>query len=619
MKLNRHALALILVVVLLVASIASSVRNTVEPFKQVAMINNTMPEPEEWPIFYPVPLPPPVMPCMECPEEDPVEPSPPFHPTHPNPTNTPTKQPSQPSLPSPPPTAQPLPVAASPSPANSQSRSPVAKRPVPQFEADTPGNPHCISPQYVVCEVHPAPRASVNAFKLGALEPVQSDTKLSKWEGFSQDDATLQPSYFTEDGGFKMSFVRHTWMQSMPFTAENVKLSIGKNKGVSLVFLARFTDDFDAYDTYKLLVVGDKYTLTIADIKYYVVRGRWMFIIKTFAEEDMGVVIRTFVNDMDETEEITVAQRQLGDMTIEDMETNNIHLMIGNIGVVVDVVYAGVYDRALTAYERKGLIRLSVDEIINLPGPVPVPKALVNYDVEGMTMAAIGQNNKLFIDSSDNGNHLLYNQQTTPAFQIQAPPKYLSLTKNQRFYSQNPVSMDLDFGYSVELLFSCIEFGQENNLVVFTYSSQNKASSGERDIPDIIAQITTVDNNTIRGNLFSVFYAANLRSFECQEVVEANKWYHIVFTSDSTMFVNGVKVVPRGKAVANMPTLEGHKRYISIGDMNSANSLTISNDTGRTLVGKYALARIYNGPLTSEAVMTRYNAVKGTTNPYLLS
>ena len=621
-------LAVFLLVVLLVGIVGFAVATfprQLEAFKQVAMINNTMPEPEEWPIFYPVPLPPPNLPCVECPEDAPTVPGatpgqvPAGQPV-PVGGSTPSK-PSTPGTPSSTPTTAAPPAALAASPAK-MAASPVAAKPVPVVEPTVPGNPHCVSPKYVVCEVHPAPKVSANAFRLSAVDNVAAKSAIAKWDGFSQGEATKQPMYHVDEGTPMVSYVKYTWQQNMAYDGAAATLDIGKNKGASLVFIGRFVDDFDAFDTYKLLAVGEKYTLTIGDIKYYIIKGKWMFVIKTFAVEDQGVAVRTFINDVDDTEETWVGQRQLEELRMEDADAKDVQLMVGNIGANVDVVYAGVYDRALTAYERKGLIKPSITDILAIPGPTYTPRIIVEYNIEKITPELAKDPRKQFIDSAAGSSSpapLSYNETTSPAFEVASAPKFLALTKNQRFYSPNPVRLDLSSGYTVELLFSGADFAKENNAVIFTYSTQeNAAISGERDIPDIIAQITTVDKSSVRGNLFSVQYAGNLRSFECEEILNENTWYHVVFTSESTMIVNGVKVLPKGKAVANIPTYEGHQRYISIGDRNTVTALQISSDTGRTMVGKYALVRIYDGALTTDAILASYEKWKMASNPYLL-
>jgi hypothetical protein len=607
--------------------VISTTTNNREHFKQVAMINNTQPEPEEWPIFYPVPLPPPMVPTMDCccDEDEQVAPPAPLpsqptpnvpkpSPTIPSqvPTGTPTTPPSK-ETPTPTIDAKP-PTARSPAPA-APPKEPLV--PVITTTPTTPGNPYCISPQYVICEVHPAPKISINAYKLGSVDKATKLQPVQKWEAFEQPDILLQPQYDVEENGFAVSYVKFKNRQSIAFTPTNVSLDVGKNKGISFVYLARLNEGFDPFGSYKLMAVTDKYTLTVDDVKYYVLKDKWSLIIKVYKEEDTtgGTTVSTYINEMDDLEEIHIEQLQTSDKKLEDivaLAPKDVQVMTGAIDSEIDVVYVGVYDRPLTAYERKTLIRTSCEEIINkLSKELPVPKAILDYNIE--TIIENNITNKIFTDTSDSALHLMYNESTTPNF-VLAPPKYLALTKNQRFYSQNSVSLDLSAGYSVELLFCGTEFAFENDAVIFAYTIR------KTDIlyPDIIAKVSTVDSSTTRGNKFSVTYANSFKRFECQELIEKDMWYHIVFTSESTIYFNGQKVVPKGRAVANIPTMEGQDRYVSIGDNTSATAMVVTNDVGHTMVGRYALIRVYNAPINSDTITLSYNTVKGTMNPYKL-
>lgn len=582
---------------------------------QVSMINNATQGQDEVPIFFPYP----VTPKKKKKEKEEKPPDP--EPDVPDPiANPPT--PESPELtppPSPtPPVEESVPEPAPPDPVTPAEIEvgPSAKPPaIAESDAvrsariaNKVSNPYCIKPQFVVCEVAPQPIISINAFRYdGTLE-----SKVGTIGPFSQPIATLQPT-FSEDGINR--FFMFDAAAALNNTAKDadVAMNSGRNGGCSIVAVIRCSDMENP--DFVLTRIEKKYEMKLEDFKYYITRNTWCLLMVVYKEKDRGTSYSTFLDDVANGEELRVSQTQ------DSLLDTNVNKMIVADPVKkdsvsrVDIAYLGVYDRALTQYERE-LIRASCNDILISPSARKVdPKVMADYDLTEITEERLDANKDMrrsLVDASPSGFNLIYNVYGKDAiFNSKSKTKYVELSKNDKFFSQTSNYIDMIDGYTVELFFCIRQYSIETDSIVMCYS----ALQANVRIPQMIMGVTssTFGTNTqIEGNRFTVIYAADMPRFQSQTVLSVNKWYHVVFTSESKMFINGQRVETYGRALVTLPLVVNQARYITVGDYMNADGSRVSTDAGKSMNGFFGLGRIYNYPLTPAAAQERYTVVKNS-------
>jgi hypothetical protein len=585
---------------------------------QVSMINNATQAPDEVPIFFPYPVTP-----KQAKKTDatPAEPQ-----VVPPTTPTPTAEKKPPAL-SPIANIKPTKVVASPPgpsrtpdssegdvvgpPGSSSLEASASKNMRTAFKA---ANPYCISPQFVVCEVAPQPAITINAFKYdGAVE-----SRVESIGPFGQSSPNLQAKYIEEG---KTRFFSFREMATLKITDKDADVGIptGRNGGCTLVSVVRCTDVENSDYVIASLKFGDsdqqRYIQTLEDFKYYITRNTWCLLMCIYKEKDKGTSFSTFLDNMANGEELRVSQTQ------DTLLDTNIKTMVladpvkeGNT-TGVDIAYVGVYDRALTPYERQ-LIRASCEDILKSPSARTIePKVVVDYDVTEITDAQLSANDdmrKSLNDKSASKFDLIYNVHGKDAlYNTKTTSKSVELSKSDKFFSPTSNFIDMADGYTFELFFCVRQFSSEADSVVMCYS----ALEMNVRTPQIIAGVTssTYGTNTqIEGHRFSVVYAADLPRFQSKQTLDENKWYHIAFTSESKMFINGEQVETYGRAVVALPLIANQARYITIGDYKNADGARVSTDAGKTINGYFGLSRIYNYPLNHAAIRERYTIVKNS-------
>ena len=589
---------------------------------QVSMINNATAAPyheamPEIPVYMPFP----VMPKDEEKNEGTPATDPP-----PSPSDMPPGKPPEPAAPPAMPPAA-APQAPAPGPGAPPAASPPGMPPsksTPNPNADGisgPGpldievalnaNPHCINPQYVVCEVAPAPVFSINGFKFDGTP----GTKISQLGPLVQRDTEMQPSY-KEDA--RVRYFAFDGAKTLVNDAkETINLPISQNGGCSIVALVRCTDvDNPDYTIASLNYVGTQgktYSMAIEDFKHYAARNTWGLWMSIYAEKDKGTSYATFLDAVDRGEELRIQQTQesIEDADIRSMGIANPVKEDNSTGV--DIAYVGFYDRALTPYERL-LIRASCEQIIAAPPPRAIePRVVADYDLTTITDAYLNTSpdlRRMVKDMSPSKFNLVYNVDGRDAvFQTRVAARCVEMTKNEKFYAASSSYVDLTSGYTFELLFMVRQFSQESDSVIMCYATlENNLRA-----PQIIIAITPSKAgmaNQVEGHRLSVFYQSDMLRFETNETLKENKWYHAIITSESEMFINGEKAKTTGRAVATLQLVASQSRYITIGDYKNADGQRVSADAGNTMNGFYALARIYNYPLSASAAREAYRKAK---------
>jgi hypothetical protein len=578
---------------------------------QVSMINNATQAQEEMPIFFPYPVTP-----KKNKENDAKKPPK----SAPETTQSPPPTPSPPMQP--PPSADPEQRAPS-APGPSRSPGPAAvdaeqDRQAAMDDGDDAAriarnankvtNPYCITPQFVVCEVAPQPVIAINAFRYdGAPE-----SKVESLGPFNQPNQSMQPT-FSEEG--KTKFFVFDDAVNLNNTKKDIDVPInsGRNGGCSIVSVIRCSDLENS--DFVMTTIDKMYTMKVDDFRYYITRNTWCLLMVVYKEKDKGTSYSTFLDDVANGEELRVSQTQ------DSLLDTNINKMIvgdpmkqGNQSRV-DIAYLAVYDRALTPYERQ-LIRASCKDILISPAARTTdPKVVADYDVTEITderLSASKDMRRTLKDSSASKFDLLYNVYGKDAvFNTKSMTKYVELSKNDKFFSPTSNFIDMTDGYTMELFFYIRQFSTETDSVVMCYS----ALQANVRTPQIIMGITssTFGTNTqVEGNRFTVIYAADMQRFQSQTILSINKWYHVVFTSESKMYINGEKVDTYGRALVTLPLVANQARYITVGDYMNADGSRVSTDAGRTMNGFFGLGRIYNYPLNPTAVRERYTVVKNS-------
>jgi hypothetical protein len=415
-------------------------------------------------------------------------------------------------------------------------------------------------------------------------------------------------------------YFEFTKKQTMAYVqAPPATLEIKANKGCTIVALARVESYDFATDITLIGMSENKYSLTLNDFKYYIQNKRWMLFIKVWDEskDQTGLTILSYIDFMDENDEVAVSQDQ-STLPVADVKT----LVVAKPGtdpsatqgaalsvesaMATHIAYASVYDRALTDKERNMVLE-SVRKILdNQPIFEDAIEAVVDYDIMASKQSSEFDQRTVKDRNARNMFHLRYNMDIVPEKYEFRPFPSLRLTKNDKYYTDRSVYLEMPDGYSIELMFCVEEFSNDVASVIFCYS----VIASESGIPQLIAGVTATDS--AKGNLFYVqFFTQEIKTgrLESSVRISPGEWYHVIVTSDSKIFVNGVRDKDaRGRAVTNFPAASG--RYISIGDYKNPDIDSTTSDYGNTMHGGISLARIYNAPVTQAKVDQLYFNVK---------
>ena len=596
-----------------------------EEFAQVAMINNSG-TPTEWPVYTPqFPAPPRKCCKKKCggaplvlpTQPDAVAPGPDAaNPAAPKPASV-----RDPAKPNPPGRTAVTPIAAPPRQVQ-RELSVVAIPPGARERQYV-----CAVPQYTVCEVVPAPPISFHAFRFVAIGDGKSFMKrkvANVEDTFRQADMELQPTLLqTEPEWESVPYFEFVKAQTMPYTRiPPATLDVQRNRGCSIVALVRIQNyDLGASDVTLMGMTPQIYALTVNEFRYYIQNNRWMLYIKVWDESDdnTGVTVRSYLDFMNEKDEVSISQNQ-SKLPAANVQTIAVarpaSAQPAGSGAVLSieramaahVAYASVYDRALVDKERN-LIFASVAKIIeNQPVYSETIEAIVDYDILSIKAFDDPKEQRRIKDkSSRNGFDLQYNVDMNPEKYSFKPFTSIQLTKNDKYYTSQSVYLEMPDGYSMELMFSVDEFSSDVASVIFCYSVIADVSS----TPQLIAGVTATDS--AKGNLFYVQYFTQQEEktgrLESSVRISPGEWYHVIVTSESKIFINGVRdTSTRGRAVTNFPAATG--RYITIGDYKNPAIDSTTSDYGNTMKGGISLARMYNAPITQTKVDELYSNVK---------
>jgi hypothetical protein len=603
-----------------------------EHFAQVSMVNNTGGggNDQEIPVYYPV------LSygtngmqntSSSCPSTEP--PTPAQAPAAPSPPAASIPYQS----PTPAPFALPYSQILTPEPAATRQPYPkiVTATPAPHGLQPAPGPPavqyHCDQPKYTICEVIPIPAVSLHAFRFFAKEGknMVGEVVDTVEDVFKRSDTVVEPTLQTTLPELLSVpyFELKTFQQHFtyaPIKSNPNGLNIRTNKGCSFVMLARLSSAENSdYIFASLDPSGSTYTMSMEDYKYYLQIDKWMLFIKVWTQSDnnAGRSIHTFLNTIDEKDEIYVFQDQmpLTDASLDNLVICGVDAKVTTNSTALttcDVAYLGIYDRALNAYERSLIQASCIDILIKQPDAITPPVAIADFDV--LTMDITIMNDETFdfnrIRDLSGNNNLLYNNDNAKnvmgRWQTQPFP-FLELTKNDKYHTESSTFLDLPSGYTLELLFCGIEFSADNHSIIFSYSTMETNAS----LPQMVANITAT--NSTEGNVFSVIFFTSredkMGRLDSSIRIETGTWYHIIVTSESKIYINGVlDPDTRGHAVTRFPSTQG--RYINIGDYNNPEVNSSSSDYGNTLRGRISLAKIFNGPMNSAQVEESYNKIK---------
>jgi hypothetical protein len=201
--------------------------------------------------------------------------------------------------------------------------------------------------------------------------------------------------------------------------------------------------------------------------------------------------------------------------------------------------------------------------------------AIANYDFRN-TSSYTGSGTDV-IDLSGNYN-LTFNSAPT----YNTNPLSITLTTTVSANSAF-VNINLANGYTVELLFKYTS-NTGNFFKIFSYASGN-------------------DNNGIQVqvNSSNQVYLWNTNTgiaLTASAALSTNTWYHVIITSNSTIYVNGTSVTKTGSST----TLTNSNRVLAVGDQART----------RSIVGNVAFARFYNKVLTATDVSSLYTDAKAS-------
>jgi hypothetical protein len=527
--------------------------------------------------------------------------------------------------------SKPSTTTPSPSPARSGNKSaPVSA--IVSAPTVSGNGIYCASPQHVVCEVAiPAkPILSINAFAITGVALESGVEFCDPSKSVVQSNASDRPKLkeITHAGGSPLRFLKITGKEPLRIgertpIAEKV-LKNKDNKGFSIVMLAKFnkSEDMSTYASVKDTPLLLSHT---ESFKYYTDKSSCVMIIKTVRENRdqdgmlVGSVNALYVNLVEDDEVIHVrqSQQELTDIGLKDlvMMSNKDADSLANMDV--DLTYFAIYDRPLNMAERV-LIRNSVKHILDVGATTKydlITEAEYNFTTMDPKALEINPNLRRVVqDATQNRFNLVYNvegENVDIQYRLgSTQTKCIELTKNEKLFSPSPVYIDLTTnGYSIELLFCMKQFSDENDSILLSYSS----SEFNIRQPQLLVGISPrhrihLDN---KGARLSIFYANDLPRFECVVDLQVSKWYHVIVTSESKIFLNGQQAPTLGRAVSYLPDMN---RILAIGDHRATDSYRVSSDHGNSINGYIALAKLYNSPMNIATASDKYNALKGIDN-----
>ena len=527
--------------------------------------------------------------------------------------------------------------------------------------------PYCVSPRFVVCEIESPkpPILSINAFSIDKhvlntkIQVAARGVASGKVALIGQPNIARRPLFREHKFGLKsnvlvrsFSFQREHSLQVLNDTDMKMrKLNAKTNGGCTFVALVRIGDLFDT-DIFIASIPGTMFEISTREpLRYLVNASKFVMLMKVFREEkivdgpDVGVTIEMYINNVEDGEEVYVTQTQqsLVDTTLGSLKLMHVGGNEHTTGSVMppstevphvehfeqapmpmDLSYFGIYDRALNLAERR-LIATSVKNIMDAQvNPNIKPKIALEYDIRLLTdelLDATPDMRRMLKDSSGNRHNLLYNiegDSVSAQFRLtNTQTKCVELAKNEKFFSASPVYLETSAGYSMEFLFCAREFSRENDSIIFCYTTQDL---NIRD-PQLIVNITpnqkkndrnsdSSDGTTKDGHHLSVYFSADLPRFECLVDLRLNKWYHVIITSESNIYINGAEAPATGNMVTWVPDLPDRGRYITIGDYKVTDSYKVSTDTGNSLGGYIALTRFYSAPMNEVGAKEAYQQIR---------
>lgn len=180
-----------------------------------------------------------------------------------------------------------------------------------------------------------------------------------------------------------------------------------------------------------------------------------------------------------------------------------------------------------------------------------------------------------FFDLSGNGYNLTFNQAPT----YNSTPFSVSITSNI-FASSTVLPINLQNGYSVETLINFTS-NPNNNFKLFSYTASNNSNGIQLQ----------VDNT-------NKMYLSNSQTgiFRNETILASNTWYHVVFTSSNTSYVNGTSNATTGSTTV----LATGNRTLTVGDIGGT----------RGMPGNVAFLKLYNYVKSSNDVSISYESAK---------
>ncbi len=585
-------------------------------------------EPEEEPVYV---MPEPLQEAEPetCPNPDPI---PPASTPLPTPTMSPLTPANNPTpIPSTVFTSAPTTSSSPHSAPASQITTAIITNPAPILETSTSQDPFCARPQHVVCEIPipDLPIFSINAFTIGDVALGSGVQYTDKTKSITSTSPESRP--ILKENKYNDVVVRylqinnniHTLNVDQDSHVAKLVFTPKTNKGYTIVMVARIITprlDRDQFSYTSVGKTGLKLTQN-ESFKYYVNKNNFMLVMKTVREkrgEDdqiLGSMAALYVNLMEDEEAIQIKQSQeeLQDASLAEMvllhdktEQNQ-----DSTKMEVDLVYLGLYDRPLNMVERM-LIKKSVEPIINHANVEKYNlEVQAEYDITTMDAAQLEANpdlQRIVRDQSPNRFNLVYNVEggSIQYRLTQTQTKCIELTKNEKLFTPSPGYIDtITHGYSVELLFCIKELSDDNDSVILSYTITDLNIR----LPQLIVGVSSNQRSKLEGKgaRLSVFFAHDLPRFECLVNMVTSKWYHVIITSDSRIFLNGESAPTLGRAVTWLPDMN---RTLTIGDYKTTDSYRVSSDYGNTIHGYVALARVYNAPINDEIAKNKYTHLR---------
>ncbi len=180
-----------------------------------------------------------------------------------------------------------------------------------------------------------------------------------------------------------------------------------------------------------------------------------------------------------------------------------------------------------------------------------------------------------FVDISGNGYNLTFNQAPT----YNTSPFRVFMNSNV-FAASSAQSINLQNGYSIEALINFTS-NPNNNFKVFSYTTSNNSNG-------LQLQVDTTNKMYLSNSQTGIF--------RNETILASNTWYHVVFTSSNTSYVNGTSNATTGAT----SILTTGNRVLSVGDVGGT----------RSLLGNVAFLKLYNYVKSSNEVSISYESAK---------